>query len=212
MPWFALLASLSWIRWSQACHLQTMVPPLAPWGLTSDVERAAPASSPGWRRGALVAAALLLVAVAALLLAWRWSGDDDVTYHRLRVLVHATGDRREVLFHIELPPGVATLPSLGEALGRQRRLRWRSTLTRGHNALELPLVARGTGGVIRARLEAGGQVMIRTVSLASRGRAQGSPIDQHIRLAWDLRAVHRPRGNRSATATGSSTLWWEGTP
>jgi len=124
-----------------------------------------------WMRPLLAAAALLLLVLGGVQLARR--GRDaagPASYHRLHLAIAAARDHGEVLFDVELPVGVRAAAATAELVGRGARLQWRSSLRRGVNVMDLPLVAQQAGGEVRVRLQAGAVVRTGTVGFVAPGR------------------------------------------
>ncbi len=119
-----------------------------------------------WFRTVWAAAALVLIIGGALLFTSRWNitGEKHLTYHRLRLAIQSTGEYPEVLFDIDLPPGVHSLPATGAILGKDN-LQWQSPLHPGINEFDLPLVASSKLGKVIVRLRAGKESWTGTVML-----------------------------------------------
>ena len=112
-----------------------------------------------WGMGGLAIAASLLVAVAVGLVtqgpALGPSGPTVVAVtpgqtERINLAFNSPSRLQEVSLSVTLPAGVEIAGHPGK-----RRLSWRTTLEAGRNLLELPVVVRGSGGVLRAELEYG---------------------------------------------------------
>lgn len=121
-----------------------------------------------WTRPLMAAAAALLLVLGGVQLARR--GRDaaaPASYHRLHLAIAASRDYGEVLFDVALPRGVRAAAATAALVGRGARLQWRSTLRRGVNVIDLPLVAQRAAGQVGVRLQAGAAVWTGTIGFSA---------------------------------------------
>jgi anti-sigma factor RsiW len=163
------------------------VPPPSGDLLERAVERAAEQDrrhQRAWSMGGLAVAASLLLAVAVGLVTQGPTtgpaGPAVVAVtpgqtERINLAFNSPSRLEEVTLSVTLPEGVELAGHPGK-----RRLSWRTSLEAGRNLLELPVIVRGSGGVLRADLEYG-----------------------QTRRSFDLR-LHPQQPDRSGLASGSA--------
>jgi ferric-dicitrate binding protein FerR (iron transport regulator) len=112
-----------------------------------------------WSAGGLAVAASLLVAVAVGLVTKGpgvGPGDHPVVTvtpgktQRINLAFNSSSRMEGVTLSVTLPEGAELAGHPGK-----RRLSWQTTLESGRNLLELPVIVRDAGGVLRAELEYG---------------------------------------------------------